>query len=198
MIPRICEIADGFHNLITPGIGPFIVGSPKGITVHYTASGTLKSALNSEATTKLGYHLIIDRDGSIVQSCYLDQRVNHAGKASWLNTSPNSHHIAIALVSWGLLNGKGETYTGSQIAADEIRERNGHKWHSATSAQELSLIRLLTWLMAKGINRKQICGHDECCIPKGRKVDPGSVLSFTMEEFRSELYPKNIGTGGGG
>lgn len=183
MIPRLYEHAAGFHSLEGPSPGAFKQGRPVGATVHYTASGTAISALSQEAVSGLGYHIIIDRDGSVVQTCYFDRRVNHAGEAAWNKVSPNKGHVAIAVVSWGYLDKDGLNYLGKPVEGN-IRIQGGKKWHAATPQQEAALIIILKWLERNGMNKKDFCGHDECCIPKGRKVDPGGVLSFTMESYR--------------
>ena len=84
------------------GRGPF-ASQPKGITLHYTADDSLQVAIENAHITGIGYHLIIDADGSAHQTAYLDEKVNHAGDAQWLGLSPNRNHVAIAAVSWGAL-----------------------------------------------------------------------------------------------
>lgn len=191
MIPRLYENAAGFHSLEGPSPGAFQPGRPIGATVHYTASGTAISALSQEAVSGLGYHIIIDRDGSVVQTCYFDRRVSHAGKAEWNKFSPNLYHVAIAVVSWGLLDSDGKNYLG-KMPEGQIRLKYAKKWHAATVTQEVALVRLLAWLERNGMDRREMCGHDECCIPPGRKVDPGGTLSFTMAEYRrNEFNSKN-------
>lgn len=184
MIPNLYPNAARLYTPDVPASGLFRAGLPLGVTVHYTASGSMQSALDEEIHG-LGYHLIIDRDGTVVQTCYLNKKVNHAGIAIWNTVSPNSHHAAIALVSWGLLDDRGLTYAGKMLPADEIKEWNGKKWHKATDAQEKSLIQALNWFMLNGIKPENICGHDECALPKGRKVDPGGIMSFTIQQFRN-------------
>jgi N-acetyl-anhydromuramyl-L-alanine amidase AmpD len=176
------------HTLYTPdkpGVGP-MGAHARGVTVHYTASGSLISALREEVHG-LGYHILIDRDGSTVQTCYLTLRVNHAGKANWNGDSPNKSHLAVAFVSWGLLDGAGYSYAGVQVPKEEIRTDEKGKWHAATPQQEDSLLRFLGWAVSQGINRNNICGHDECALPKGRKVDPGGCLSFRLADFRNDF-----------
>ena len=182
--------------------GPFKAGRPLGVTVHYTGDGSLKQA--KEALTTIGYHVLIDFDGTIVQLARLDQRVDHAGKAMWLGRSPNKHHIAVAVIGWGLLEEKevtvtdadGKTtkvkklynYVGGEIDREAAAFRNGHWWHAATAPQERALLSFLRWCVRIcKISPADVCGHDECALPKNRKVDPGGALSLSMAQHRAEL-----------
>lgn len=158
---------------------------PTGITVHYTADGTLEQAKRAMDERKIGYHFIVDRDGLIHQTANLAKAVNHAGKAIWNGQSPNRTHLAIAFVNWGLASGDSLSWAGIKI---ETVKRMGFLWEPATAKQEKALKRLIQDLMKDfGISAANICGHDEAALPKGRKVDPGGSLSFTMAQLRKEL-----------
>lgn len=161
---------------------------PVGITLHYTADGSLQTAINSLRANNLAYHIIIDRDGSSHQCAPFTDRVYHAGKSVWLGYKPNSYHIAISLVSWGKLVKKDahwESWRGD-IIPDAVERFNGH-WQPATENQEASLYELLKHLINSGIDPHHICGHDECALPPGRKIDPGGVLTYSMREIRARF-----------
>lgn len=159
---------------------------PAGITVHYTADDSLERSINSLRIANLGYHILIDCYGVVNQGALFTERVYHAGKALWLGNRPNSTHIAVSLVSWGKLS-HGKSWRGDVIPETEIAERQGGQWHKASDEQETSLMDLLKWLVGQGINPRHICGHDECAIPPGRKVDPGGILQMTMADYRRFL-----------
>jgi N-acetyl-anhydromuramyl-L-alanine amidase AmpD len=194
VIPRLYH---GATTILTPdrmGVGPL---RPMGITVHYTGDRDVLRIRKALVDQGLGYHLIIARDGEVVQLTYLDLRVFHAGKASWNGQSPNRTHVAIAIESYGeLQHEKGSGYrawNGTLVAMDKIAIRPGnfnqtkYAWDAATTKQEASLMTVLRWFCSFGISPRNICGHDECAIPLGRKVDPGGVLSKTMVEIRKSL-----------
>ena len=168
---------------------------PAGVTVHYTATRGIVGTIKELATRNLGYHIIIGRDGTVYQCAEFNFRLNHAGKASWKGLSPNREHLAVSLESWGWVTQKPggifETWTGVNIPVGEVAERCGKHWDAATSQQELSLLSFLRWAVSQGIDPTNICGHDECAIPFGRKSDPGGVLSLPMPNLReilSDLY----------
>jgi hypothetical protein len=172
-------------------LGPFQSGSPKGVTVHYTASPDIGSTINELASKNLGYHLIITQDGTVHQCGELTHKMNHAGKALWNEQSPNSHHLAVAVVSWGwvkeLAPGAYASWSGTTLPTDSCVRRRGKYWHMATALQEEALMEVLRWCHAQGISQNDICGHSECALPKGRKSDPGGVLELEMAGIRDLL-----------
>lgn len=185
----VCPIADDIQYVEGLAQSPWAQKSPKGITIHYSADGSSERLRREMFATKIGYHFLIAKNGRIIQTSPLDKTVHHAGKAMWNDLSPNRHHIAIAFICWGKLNEKGHTWTGLQIQNPVTRAAG--TWEPATNEQEASLIRLLKFLsLTYKISADDICGHDECAIPPGRKADPGGSLSMTMPSLRSSLAPK--------
>lgn len=178
------------HKLVDPtalAVGPM---DPLGVVVHYLADRDVDRSIRGLKEAGLGYHLIIDRKGLVYQTTYFNLRVNHAGAAEWNGLSPNRHFIAIALASWGYLDNDNRAWNGATIDLKEtaLRPSNASgkmlRWDSATQVQETVLMTCLSWLMTKGISLKNICGHDECALPLGRKQDPGGVLPRSMKEVR--------------
>lgn len=171
----------------------YFTAPPSGVTVHYTADRDVERTIRSLKQQKLNYHLIIDRDGKVVQSCYLDKACSHAGTAFWNEQRPNKQHIAIALASWGHLTARNSdqacfAWTGQQVDLQDVVWRFGKPWDKATREQEAKLFELLCWFIDfYSILPEDICGHDECALPRGRKPDPGGVLSMSMQEYRDAL-----------
>lgn len=168
----------------------------QGITIHYTADRDMWRVMAALTNRRLGYHFIIDRDGSVIQTGRLNRTMSHAGKAIWQGYSPNLCHISISLVSWGHLvasSGRLRAWTGAEIPPKETALRIGNTslkeqfWDKATGSQESALRALVVWICEHGLDPEAICGHDEACMPRGRKVDPGGVLSRQMSEFRAYI-----------
>jgi len=176
------------------GLEPFRV-KPIGVTVHHAADRDADRVFAWLKQKRLGYHILIDRDGGVIQTTYFNLRVDHAGKASWLGYMPNRVHIAIALLTWGNVNKVGEKYFAwnkTELNVLDIAARKSYLgidafWDAATPKQEASLMTVLAWLVANGIDPAHICGHDECALPLGRKSDPGGTLSVPMESIRKDL-----------
>jgi len=193
MIPDVYPYANKIVSPLYMSKGKFV---PRGIVVHYLADRNVGRAIDNLKTQGLGYHLIIDRDGTIHQTTYLSHAVSHAGEASWNKISPNRHFLAVAISSWGVLtpkDGKLVAWNGSQVGSHEAQKRTGNLskteywWDIATRGQERELMKFLKWCCERGIEPKNICGHDECALPTGRKPDPGGVLSMSMSDIRKEL-----------
>jgi N-acetyl-anhydromuramyl-L-alanine amidase AmpD len=201
-IDDICPLAT---SLIEPhrhsGL-PFQGHSPSGVTIHYTGGRSLQGAVDALKAASLNYHIIIDREGKIVQTAYLRWRVYHAGKAMWNGQSPNQTHAAVAVLSYGELeqahNQHGDpilvSWAGSTVKFDQAAHRPDNSklgdmswWDKCTPVQEHSLVSVLEWFIGCGISPDNVSGHDESALPDGRKRDPGGVLSFTMSELRDRL-----------
>lgn len=164
---------------------------PLGVTVHYSADRDVARTVRSLVDSGMGYHFLIDREGTVFQLADTKRSVAHAGKALWRTLSPNKYHIAVSLQSWGKLELFGQTYmtwAGGKIPIGEVRTlEDGTHWDAATPKQEKSLIRLLRSFVQKGIEADRICGHDESALPRGRKLDPGGTLSLSMQALRAKL-----------
>lgn len=163
-----------------------------GITIHYSADRDVARTMATLIKSELGYHFLIARDGTTFQLVDTSFSVAHAGKAEWLGKSPNSHHIAICLMSWGKLIKKEDEYlnwASGKIAPHEVRTKMGDStyWDKFTPEQEKMLRLLLRNFIFAGIDPSGICGHDESAIPFGRKTDPGASLSMSMPELRASL-----------
>jgi N-acetyl-anhydromuramyl-L-alanine amidase AmpD len=184
-VKSIWEGAVEYWEIDRLGVNPW-PALPTGITVHYTADGDLERVKREMDKSKVGYHFIIDREGKIHQTAALTKSVNHAGKAMWNGQSPNRTHLSLAILSWGLLNDDKKAWNG-QLVPEGVK-RKGQYWDPATPQQERSLMNLLRALMADfEIRAGNICGHAECALPAGRKIDPGCTLPWTMAELRKAL-----------
>lgn len=198
IIPPLYTSVTKIDNLLGFESGKWDWSNPIGVTVHYSADRNIERVINWLQQEKLGYHLLIDRDGSVIQTCFFDKRVNHSGNSKWNNLNTNHHHVSICLISWGKLTKDHDIYyswSGIEIDYKSVELRpdiNGKSgfWDIATKEQEISLLKILKWFISYNIDPINICGHDESSIPKGRKQDPGGVLSLSMEAIRNLLKNK--------
>ena len=180
--------ADSFWELDTISKKPFSCIGPTGITVHYTADDDIERVKRSMKESVIGYHFLISKDGKIHQTSRIDKTVDQAGRAIWQRKSPNRTHIAISLVSWGRLNEEKNSWTGKHVS--DAVFRFGYWWDSASKEQEESIVKLCKYIRDNvRIPFDSIAGHDEICIPKGRKIDPGHVMSFDIEALRRKIWP---------
>jgi N-acetylmuramoyl-L-alanine amidase len=188
------------QQIITPTLysrASFGPGGPSGVTVHYTADASVEDAIKSFAANGYAYHLVIDRDGKVTQTAYMDRGTWHAGKAVWNGKSPNRAHIAVAVASWGKLEPDGQggwqSWAKTPIDPAEVAQRPDNLdgtlafWHACTAQQEAALLEVLRWAVAGGISPADMCDHSECALPRGRKEDVGGALSMTMAQLRAAI-----------
>src|SRR5690606_5256919 len=132
----------------TPNKGAkFSQGMPDSIVIHYTAGPSVASAVNTfkNPTAKVSAHLVIGRDGEIVQMVPFDTIAWHAGKSEYNGRSGyNNFSIGIEIVNAGLLTKAGDNYLswfGKIYSPQEVihavhsNEQSPKYWHVYTEKQ---------------------------------------------------------------
>ena len=71
--------------------------SVNAIVLHRTVSSTAQSAINTAVAGKgvPGFHLVVDKDGSITQIVNLDNKSNHVGPPTGDVNSSNSIGVEV-------------------------------------------------------------------------------------------------------
>lgn len=140
------------------------------IMLHHTASsslrGTVRWLLNPES--RVSYHFMIGKDGSIVQHVSTFDRAWHAGASEDRlgRTNMNNFSIGIGIVNRG--DGV-DPYTEAQIEA----------------------VRHLSRVLIRRFPIRHIVSHEVIARPLGRKNDPKNYPWESLEElqrFGLELY----------
>lgn len=178
--------------------GPFR-NVPKILVMHFTYGGSARSSaewFRDPRNPGASAHVVVGRDGNIIQCLGFDQIAWHAGKSRWRDlTGLNAHAFGVELANWGYLR---ETptgwtsYTGVRIADPVLAvHKNGNPdgshrplaWEPYPPAQFDAAVELAQALIATyGVN--EVVGHDD--IARGRKWDPGPA--FDMARFRARLF----------
>ncbi len=179
----------------TPNISDYAL-QPQYLVMHYTAGASVASAVNTLVNPRISAsaHLVIGRDGSIVQLADFTQVTWHAGLSSWQDlTSLNKYSIGIELDNAGKLeksqDGVWHTWYGDIIDNSQVLEAP-HKnyptipygWQLYTPEQLLITLEIAE-LLVNTYKLKDIVGHDD--IAPRRKTDPGPA--FPMSSFRSRI-----------
>lgn len=167
--------------------------SPLYLILHYTAGTTLAGAVSwfQNPRAQASAHLVIDRDGSIVQMVPFNRRAWHAGKSRWGNLDGMNHYsIGIELVNAGKLrknsSGQWVTWSNKVIPVSDVSiarhkdETSDAGWHEYPEAQ-IEAATEVGALLHNAYKFTDILGHDD--VSPGRKVDPGPL--FPMISFRS-------------
>ncbi|NTX50654.1 N-acetylmuramoyl-L-alanine amidase [Myxococcus sp. CA039A] len=156
----------------TPGAKPAVISAPSPnsdsrngadidtIVMHHTASNDGKADLSWMRNPKSGVsaHYMVDRDGKIYQLVGDDKRAWHAGKSELhgVPTDVNARSIGIEIVN----DGSGKT--------------------PFTEAQYKALTQLTSHLKEKyDVPMKNIVGHADVAVPKGRKNDPAPNFDWS-------------------
>lgn len=173
--------------------GKYRSGMPDTVIIHYTA-GPYKASLNTLTNPKVkaSAHILVDRDGSVIQMVPFDTIAWHAGRSSYKGrTGFNKYSIGIEIVNSGPLTKSGNVYRswfGSAYNPSDVIEgihRNQSRskfWHVYTEEQ-IQTVTELCRLFIEEYNIKYILGHEEIA-PK-RKTDPGPA--FPLDRLRSQL-----------
>lgn len=183
--------------------GKYSSGMPDTIVMHYTA-GPLKPSIAALTSPRrrASAHLIVDRDGSVIQLVPFNLIAWHAGKSSYGNrTGLNKYSIGIEMVNAGPLTKSGNVYRswfGSAYNPSDVIEathRNQTKprfWHTYTEEQIQTVFEICQLLIDE-YNMKFILGHEE--IAPGRKTDPGPA--FPLDRLRDKLLLDDRNVDGG-
>ena len=182
------------HESTEKHSGQFASGLPDTLVLHYTGSGTLQSAVNTmlDPDVKASAHLVIGRNGSVVQLMPFDRIAWHAGVSEYQGRKDiNRYSIGVELENAGRLVKSGDQYVswfGRAYSEDDVvaavhqNEQEPSYWHRYTEAQISSVMELFRLLC--GVYRiRTIVGHEE--ISPNRKVDPGPA--FPLDIIRERL-----------
>ena len=152
---------------------------PIGITLHYTAGGTVQSTISVLKRRGLAYHYIIDRDGTITTLSEPNVVVYH-------DPATNRAHVGVAYANLGYQ----EKYAGRYGSPPIEQWYQGpdtagktRKWEPYTTAQINASVNLFKELKGKypGIIGENIKQHSEV---KSGKQDGGPALEPYIEKFK--------------
>lgn len=165
------------------------------VVIHFTSGATAQSSVDFWKHQNNGVlaHVIIDRDGSIIQCRAFNKVAGHAGVSRWLDPTNNEVRVGCNQFAIGIeLANAGNDQKVIRIASRLpgyrgealLKHRNESQfehWELYPQAQLDSCFALVQVLKVK-YNLDDITGHD--CIAPERKNDPGPA--FPMQELREK------------
>jgi N-acetylmuramoyl-L-alanine amidase len=165
------------------------------IIMHYTGGSSLQSTVTwfTDPKSQVSSHIVIGRDGEIVQMVPFDTVAWQAGASTWENyTALNKYSVGIELDNAGMLQHSGSQWVSSfgkvypesevLIAPHKSYPKVIYGWHKYTDIQIKAAARVAAELI-RTYGFREILGHDDVA-PK-RKWDPGPA--FPMEQFRLDV-----------
>lgn len=169
--------------------------SPLYLVMHYTAGTSLEGAVSwfLNPAAKASAHLVIGRDGAVVQMVAFNRRAWHAGKSVWGKLEGmNQYALGIELVNAGKLrkraDGQWVDWAKHEIPESEVSmathpaEGVEAGWHEYPEVQIEAAIQVAL-RMHGAYGFADVLGHED--VSPGRKVDPGPL--FPMNSFRSKV-----------
>jgi len=173
--------------------------TPRFLVIHYTAGRSLQSTVGwfKQKQAKASAHLVIGRNGDLVQMVAFNRKAWHAGQSSWNGMDGlNSHSVGIELDNAGELSRTeggdwrawfGETYKDKDV----LTARHAHDgpgaaasgWHVFTREQ-LDVLTEAAAALHDKYGFQAVLGHDD--IAPRRKRDPGPA--FPMDALRARLF----------
>ncbi len=96
-------------------VGGHFPQPPKIAVMHFTFGGTARSSaewFRSPKNPGSSAHLVIERDGSVIQCVTWDRVAWHAGRSRWRDLSGlNRFSYGIELANWGYLKRAGDGWS---------------------------------------------------------------------------------------
>ncbi len=173
----------------------------RALVIHFTAGATGQSSIDfwkTPAAKGACAHLVIERDGAIIQCRPFSLTCGHAGISKWSDPKTGNHYEGLNSCSIGIeLANAGNDADALRWARRQpgftsitARHRNGGQlaeWEAYPDHQLAALTEVAESLLAH-YHLDDITGHD--CIAPARKDDPGPA--FDMERFREALGFKGL------
>ena len=187
---------DGVKRMPIPG--GQVLNLRRFLIIHFTDGATAESSVSWWKNPKArgsNAHIVIDRDGSVIQCRPFNRTCGHAGKARWrdpktglLFASLNSCSIGIELANGGAdePGPDGFDWAKKQPGFQVIKAAHKHggpvrEWEAYPAAQ-LASCDAVSLALVDRFNLDDLVGHED--ISRGRKTDPGPA--FPMAAARAK------------
>jgi N-acetylmuramoyl-L-alanine amidase len=178
-------IGDGVSFRATPNCGGEL--KARFLVFHYTAGRSADSSVESLCTRKpqgnASAHLVVSRDGRIVQLAPFNIVTWHAGVSQWNGlVGLNRASIGIEMDNAGWLDRVGDKFIawfGKEYGAGDVmlaEHKHGggtRPWHVYTEVQ-IERAHELAKLLVDHYGLQDVLGHED--IARGRKQDPGPAF----------------------
>jgi len=185
-------VGDNVSYRPTPNVGGAL--KPRFLVLHYTAGRSCDSSVESLCTQKpqgnASAHVVLCRDGTIVQLTPFNIVTWHAGVSQWNGLSGlNQYSIGVEMDNAGVMNRVGSQYVAwfgkvypdSEVLLAEHKHGGGLRaWHTYPEIQIERALEIAELLVAH-YRLEDVLGHED--IARGRKVDPGPA--FPLGAVRS-------------
>lgn len=171
--------------------------NPQFLVIHYTAGKSFDSArtwLCSKAA-KASAHVLIGRGGEVAQLVPFDTVAWHAGASTWKGLAGlNKYSIGIELDNDGpakpIEGGKFRAVATGRVLepAEVVQGKHKHGgeyeyWVKYPYNQVLMLKSVVADIKKAFPSIREVVGHEDICVPEGRKLDPGPAAYAFMKDL---------------
>ncbi len=150
------------------------------LVIHFTSGASGQSSINfwkTPAAKGASAHLVIERDGTVIQCRPFNRTCGHAGKSRWKGFDGlNSCSIGIELANAG--DNAKLAARWSKLPLVKAKHKNGgpiQEWEAYPEAQVKSCEEVAKALVAR-YKLDDVIGHED--IAPMRKNDPGPALDM--------------------
>lgn len=171
--------------------------TPRYLVNHYTASDSLEGTMSyfRSKESKVSAHLLIGRDGRMIQMVPFNRRAWHAGSSQWNGLiGMNDFSIGIEYINWGPLryeDGRLYSRTGKQVPREDavylVGPDNEGRWWQRFTEEQLEVGFNVSRELFLHYGLEDALDHSQ--ISPRRKIDPGPA--FPSEELRSFCRDNN-------
>jgi N-acetylmuramoyl-L-alanine amidase len=165
------------------------------IVIHGMSGSTALSTVRylTASNTHLSAHLLITREGKIIQMVEFQTQAWHANKSQLLgNTNMNAFSVGIELENAGLLkkiDNRYYAFLGRKIPDNEVTQlvnpQTGfHAYWQTFTDKQLHVLKEVCKLLLFNYKIKRIVGHSEISLIG--QIDPGPA--FPLVKFKKLIY----------
>lgn len=190
---------DGIVHKTSPNAGGMLpAGVPDTVVLHFTAGDGIDWAVDTLCDPtpggRVSAHLVIGRDGAIVQLLPFDTIAWHAGRSSWGGRSEfNNFSVGIEIDNAGRLtpeadhfvSWKGTRYAAADATQGTHRNESDRTWWHRYPQVQLDRTIEVCQQLQRTYAVRWILGHEE--IAPDRKDDPGPA--FPLDDLRQQALP---------
>jgi len=172
-------IGNNVTNRISPETSRERMDSKSGLVLHRTVSSSAQSTINAIVNSKgaVGYHIIVDKDGSITQMNNLDNRANHVGRPT--GDISNNNSIGVSVVGMSL----------DKEGNVETKWQNVSGWEDLTNEQIISTAYAVSAIMDEyGFSMDDLFPHED--VSRKTEGEGRTVLNAIWDLVRAIIDPQ--------
>lgn len=168
--------------------------TPKLVVIHYSVTDTVAQAVSALNAAKLGYHILIEKDGTAFQTRKFTESAAHPGLSNWkagegitLDSSVSRGSVGVCLMNKGFDHKTSPHKAGKLIYNPD--DPSMQQWEVYPRAQ-IDACRAIVKDILNAYPVTDVVGHHDIAIMG--KFDPGPL--FDLEELKGLVKePKSLG-----